>query len=54
MDRVYSNAGLFFAEQCERDKARVLVHCMSGKNRLSVSANYVGYLYSLSCFLGIV
>ncbi|KAB2056498.1 hypothetical protein ERO13_A11G099350v2 [Gossypium hirsutum] len=20
-------------EQCERDKARVLVHCMSGKNR---------------------
>jgi protein-tyrosine phosphatase len=24
---------LDFAEQCERDKARVLVHCMSGKNR---------------------
>ncbi|XVE72477.1 hypothetical protein DITRI_Ditri11bG0042200 [Diplodiscus trichospermus] len=22
-----------FIEQCERDKARVLVHCMSGKNR---------------------
>ncbi|KAK9285259.1 hypothetical protein L1049_024449 [Liquidambar formosana] len=22
-----------FLEQCERDKARVLVHCMSGKNR---------------------
>lgn len=22
-----------FAEQCEKDKARVLVHCMSGKNR---------------------
>lgn len=21
------------AEQCEKDKARVLVHCMSGKNR---------------------
>ncbi|KAJ6880450.1 protein-tyrosine-phosphatase IBR5 isoform X1 [Populus alba x Populus x berolinensis] len=36
-----------FLEQCERDKARVLVHCMSGKNRLSVSANYVGHLYSL-------
>ncbi|RVW13329.1 Protein-tyrosine-phosphatase IBR5 [Vitis vinifera] len=23
-----------FLEQCEKDKARVLVHCMSGKNRL--------------------
>ncbi|KAD6794414.1 hypothetical protein E3N88_05310 [Mikania micrantha] len=22
-----------FTEQCEKDKARVLVHCMSGKNR---------------------
>ncbi|MFQ6660682.1 hypothetical protein Gotur_029101 [Gossypium turneri] len=25
-----------FLEQCERDKARVLVHCMSGKNKLSL------------------
>ncbi|KAA3459199.1 protein-tyrosine-phosphatase IBR5-like [Gossypium australe] len=24
---------IHFLEQCERDKARVLVHCMSGKNR---------------------
>ncbi|XP_019457031.1 PREDICTED: protein-tyrosine-phosphatase IBR5-like isoform X1 [Lupinus angustifolius] len=25
--------GIRFLEQCEKDKARVLVHCMSGKNR---------------------
>ncbi|CAL0317604.1 unnamed protein product [Lupinus luteus] len=25
--------GIQFLEQCEKDKARVLVHCMSGKNR---------------------
>ncbi|XP_030544346.1 protein-tyrosine-phosphatase IBR5 [Rhodamnia argentea] len=28
----FDNANQFL-EQCERDKARVLVHCMSGKNR---------------------
>ncbi|KAG4208654.1 hypothetical protein ERO13_A03G147250v2 [Gossypium hirsutum] len=29
------------AKQCERDKARVLVHCMSGKNRI-LHINYGG------------
>lgn len=43
-----------FTEQCEQDKARVLVHCMSGKNRwilvkncfirLFIFCKYVGFL----------
>lgn len=28
-----SYSAMLFAEECEKDRARVLVHCMSGKNR---------------------
>ncbi|KAH9793494.1 protein-tyrosine-phosphatase IBR5 [Citrus sinensis] len=33
-----------FLEQCERDKARVLVHCMFGKNRLPIILNNFTFL----------
>ncbi|KAG1364261.1 protein-tyrosine-phosphatase IBR5 [Cocos nucifera] len=43
-----------FLEQCERDKARVLIHCMSGKNRsAAIVIAYLmkskGWRFSQSC-----
>lgn len=42
---------LFYSEKCENDKARVLVHCMWGKNRF---VTFYNYKYFILVFMFIV
>jgi len=41
------------SEQCERDKARVLVHCMTGKNRYLLVENF-SLALALSAMLSLI
>jgi len=41
------------SEQCERDKSRVLVHCMTGKNRYMLVENF-SLVLALSAMLSLI
>lgn len=42
------------SEKCERDKSRVLVHCMTGKNRYLIACEELLLAFTLSALLRFV